>query len=119
MNNRLKRLVIAWAIGASVIVLSFASLALYKFEPTACPPGMICINPQRVSCFVSDMTVERWRPSSAALRGPISAQVSDRKAEYKFEQAGIDCYELDKHFVLGNLVAQLPVEWWRPVRGRK
>lgn len=119
MNNRLKRLVIVWAIGASVIVLSFASLALYKFEPAACPPGMVCINPKRVSCFVFDMSAERWRPSSVDLRGPISVQVYNRKAEYKFLDAGIDCYELDKHFVLGDLVAQFPVEWWRPVKGRK
>lgn len=114
-----KRLILPLTLVAAIVVLALVGLTLYKIPKPECQPGYICIDPKKVSCFVFDMSAERWRPSSVELRGPISMQVYNHKAEYKFLDAGIDCYELDKHFVLGERVAQLPVEWWRPVKGRR
>jgi hypothetical protein len=45
--------------------------------------------------------------------------VADKKAQYLFQAGGVDCYELDKHFVLGERIVQLPTEWYRPVRGKR
>jgi hypothetical protein len=110
---------VSLSLGLALIVLCFISLALYKIETPTCPPRHVCIDPERVSCFARDISANRWLPSSAEQRHFISAKVADKKAEYYFQHGGVDCYELDKHFVLGDRIVELPTEWYRAVRGKR
>lgn len=105
--------ILMFATGASLL-----AIAMYRANPE-CPPGMVCIDPQRITCFAQDISAAKWLPSSPEQRHFISAKVADKKAEYLFQSSGVDCYELDKHFVLGNKLASFPVEWWRAVRAKR
>lgn len=117
MNTDLAK-VCKLAFGIAAITLCFIALALYKIPMPACPPGKVCIDPQRITCFAHDLSQDRWIPSSPEQRHFISAKVYDKKAEYLFQSGGVDCYELDKHFVLGDRIVELPTEWYRAVRGK-
>jgi len=79
-----------------------------------CPAGMVCINPKQVSCFVFDMSHVGWRPVPKDERHSLSVEVAARRAEYKLQPEGVDCYRRDEHFLLREKIATLPVEWWRP-----
>jgi hypothetical protein len=114
MNTTDKRLILPLFIIAS-IALCFIVLLLSKIQTPVCPPGKVCIDPLRVSCFAHDLSAHRWIPSSPEQRHFISAKVADKKAEYLFQSGGVDCYELDKHFVLGDRIMELPTEWYRAV----
>ena len=83
-----------------------------KFE---CPPNHVCINPENVTCFVFDMGIDQWKlVKDRNDRQKVSVDVYYGKAEYKRQAQGVDCYEIDKHFMLGDkVVATLPVDWWR------
>jgi len=118
MNTDLTK-VCKLAFGIGAIVLCFISIALYKIESPVCPPGKVCIDQQRISCFAQDVSADRWLPSSPEQRHFISAKVADKKAEYLFQSGGVDCYELNKYFILGDRVVQLPVEWYRPTRRKR
>lgn len=118
MNTDLTK-VCKLAFGIGAIALCFIALALYKIETPTCPPHHVCIDPERVSCFARDISADRWMPSSPEQRHFISAKVADNKAQYLFQAGGVDCYELDKYFVLGDSVVQLPTEWYRPARGKR
>ena len=83
-----------------------------------CPPNHVCINPENVTCFVFDMGVDRWKPvRDRNDRQKVSVDVYYGKAEYKRQMQGVDCYEIDQHFMLGDkIVATLPVDWWRATK---
>ena len=83
-----------------------------------CPPNHVCINPENVTCFVFDMGVDRWKPvRDRNHRQKVSVDVYYGKAEYKRQMQGVDCYEIDQHFMLGDkVVATLPVDWWRSTK---
>lgn len=102
-------------IAASVLVLvGLAMLLLGAIRPSTCPPGMVCLDPAKMSCFVFDMGAAGWRPVDKDERHYISARVMDRKALYKFQAHGVDCYQRDENFLLGEKIASFPVEWWKP-----
>ena len=84
----------------------------YTFK---CPPNHVCINPENVTCFVFDMGIDQWKlVKDRNDRQKISVDVYYGKAEYYRQIKGVDCYEIDKHFMLGDkVVATLPVDWWR------
>ena len=97
----------------STFIIGMVYLAInYTFK---CPPKHVCINPENVTCFVFDMGVDRWKPvRDRNDRQKVSVDVYYGKAEYKRQMQGMDCYEIDQHFMLGDkVVATLPVDWWR------
>ncbi len=97
-----------------VVVLGILLLASVRASAIKCPAGKICLDPDRTSCFVFDMGRDRWRLVAKDERHYLSARVMAREADYKFQRRGVDCYARDEFFVLGEQVATLPVEWWRP-----
>ena len=112
---------------ASVIVIAFLSMMLISTfaalvnsinEKSICPPKHVCINPENMTCFVFDMGVDRWKPvRDRNERQKVSVDVYYGKAEYKRQMQGVDCYEIDQHFMLGDkIVATLPVDWWRATK---
>lgn len=106
-------------VGVAVIVLGQSQQAMIADK--VCPSGMICIDPTRTTGFVFDMSINGWSPVKREERTRISYLVSEGRAEYKFQPQGFDLYELDPQgFYLGEKIASLPTEWWRPVkRGRR
>lgn len=106
-------------IGVAVVVLGQSPQV--RITENTCPSGMICIDPARTTGFVFDMSINGWSPVKREERTRISYLVSEGKAEYKFQPQGFDLYELDPQgFYLGEKIASLPTEWWRPVkRGRR
>jgi hypothetical protein len=118
MNTTDKRMILL-ALTSAIIVLCLISFSIYNIPAPTCPPRHVCIDPLRISCFARDLSVDRWIPSSPEQRHFISAKVADKKAQYLFQAGGIDCYELDKHFVLGERIVQLPTEWYRSVRAKR
>ena len=102
------------AVVAIGFIAFFMLFIMFSVKGIECPPGKVCLDPVNTSCFAVELHHGKWLPSSVAQRHYISALVAQGKAEYKFQKDGIDCYARDKHFVLGERVAQLPAEWWRP-----
>lgn len=100
---------------AGLLLLAIGFVAGQMHTQPACPVGKVCLDPMAVSCFLTDMTIARWRPVQKEGRGPISALVYRGRAEYKLQQQGVDCYERDEHFALGDKVSTFPVEWWKPL----
>ena len=98
-----------------LLISTFAELVNSTKERSICPPKHVCINPENVTCFVFDMGVDRWKTvRDRNHRQKVSVDVYYGKAEYKRQMQGVDCYEIDKHFMLGDkVVATLPVDWWR------
>jgi hypothetical protein len=108
-------------LAAALAIVGLALILLSGVEPPRCPPGMLCIDPGRTTGFVFDMGAAGWRPVAREERTRISYLVSEGRAEYKFQPQGFDLYEFDPQgFYLGEKIASLPTEWWRPVkRGRR
>ena len=98
-----------------VMVLVGALIIVNKSQKFECPPKHVCINPGNVTCFVFDMGIDRWKlVKDRNHRQKVSVDVYYGKAEYYRQIKGVDCYEIDKHFMLGDkVVATLPVDWWR------
>ena len=101
-------------------------LALLAFSPIAvfylnindkfkCPKNMVCVDPTKLACFVFDMGVDNWKlVRDREERQYISVDLYKGKAQYRHQEKGADCYELDKHFVLGDkVVMTVPVEWFK------
>ena len=114
MNDKI---VIAIVFSVFAIMLWAMSMILInsplgKFK---CPPNHVCINPENVTCFVFDMGIDQWKlVKDRADRQKVSVDVYYGKAEYNRQKQGVDCYEIDQHFMLGDkVVATLPVDWWR------
>ena len=107
----------AWVIAflSFLLIITFVSLVETRDKKSICPPNHVCINPENMTCFVFDMGVDRWKPvRDRNHRQKVSVDVYYGKAEYKRQMQGVDCYEIDKHFMLGDkVVATLPVDWWR------
>ena len=114
MNNKIVSAIVFAFLSIMVITMSIALINTIndKFE---CPPNHVCINPENVTCFVFDMGVDRWKlVRDRNDRQKVSVDVYYGKAEYKRQMQGVDCYEIDQHFMLGDkVVATLPVDWWR------
>ena len=112
MNNKI---VSAMVFTCLLIMIGIALLLKTIDGKFICPPNHVCINPENMTCFVFDMGVDRWNPvRDRNDRQKVSVDVYRGKAEYKHQMKGVDCYEIDKHFMLGDkVVATLPVDWWR------
>ena len=107
---------VAVIIFLSIMLLSTCSELIKSIdEKSKCPLKHVCINPENVTCFVFDMGIDRWKPvRDRNERQKVSVDVYYGKAEYKRQMQGVDCYEIDQHFMLGDkVVATLPVDWWR------
>ena len=100
----------SFTIPAMVVLIIVATHG--EFE---CPPNHVCINHENVTCFVFDMGIDQWKlVKDRNDRQKVSVDVYYGKAEYYRQKQGVDCYEIDKHFMLGDkVVATLPVDWWR------
>ena len=107
----------AWVIAflSFLLIITFVALVRNIEKKSIGPPKHVCIIPENVTCFVFDMGVDRWKPvRDRNHRQKVSVDVYYGKAEYKRQMQGVDCYEIDKHFTLGDkIVATLPVDWWR------
>ena len=113
MNNKVNAMLFAFL---SVLLLStFVALVNSINDKFICPPNHVCINPENVTCFVFDMGIDQWKlVKDRNHRQKVSVDVYYGKAEYNRQKQGVDCYEIDKHFMLGDkVVATLPVDWWR------
>ena len=95
-----------------IIGFSMLYLSVTRANPD-CPAGMVCFDPKRTSCFVFDMSHVGWKPVQKDERHGISVEVNARRAEYKLQHEGADCYRRDEHFLLREKIATLPVEWYR------
>ena len=120
MNDKNGRIAIFIAYSFLFLTLFIISMALIKSTDNkfTCPPKHVCINPENMTCFVFDMGIDGWKPvRDRNDRQKISVDVYYGKAEYKRQMQGVDCYEIDKHFMLGDkVVATLPVDWWRSTK---
>jgi hypothetical protein len=101
---------------AAFLLFTIGAAMLYMSTTRAnpdCPAGMVCMDPIKVSCFVFDMSHVGWKPVQKDERHGISVEVNGRRAEYKLQPEGVDCYRRDEHFLLREKIATLPVEWYR------
>ena len=114
MNNKIVSAIVFAILTIMLFIVSTVLLETIDNKFT-CPPKHVCINPDNVTCFVFDMGVDRWKlVRDRNERQKVSVDVYYGKAEYKRQMQGVDCYEIDQHFVLGGkVVATLPVDWWR------